>query len=452
MGKFGTLIVLLTWTLFLGTSCTSIARLYNVREIELSDLPQALKNSKAGEVIYIKGGDYSDQNIVLSKRADKNVTIRPKIAGTVKVAGASTFTITNSNNLVIEGFLFERTTGATIVMDNSQNIRIENNYFFQCGSSHTNSIIRFKNAASDNRVINNTFDGSRALCIVVATSRDNPRDANNTGNEITYNYFVNTPSVKSAYPKSNGNGMEAIQIGLDFDETIGYKLKTKVFRNLFENIVGDGVEIISNKSSSNEIVQNTFLNNRSGITIRSGDGVKIEGNYLNLTSRGIRLFGADHVVRNNYIRGSNIGISLPSADFRKGGRMEYTGYYQQENIDISENVIIDPKNYAIQMGSGTRKLMPENIKLTSNRIYTLGSATDYDLGGKVDRSRIQYNSNETILSREDARSPDSRSSTVGDKKDNSVLAIKEVTGIDPFTSNDPKVGAEWRRPEIKNSL
>src|SRR5690606_4838899 len=123
-------------------------------------------------------------------------------------------------------------------------------------------------------------------------------------------------------------------------EVLKVMLNTKVYDNLFEEIIGDGVEIISNKSSGNQIFHNTFRNNRSGITLRAGDSVRVEGNYLYNTVRGIRVYGFGHIINNNYIYGAEIGIYLPTADYVKNEEFTTSGYHQQENCEIADNVIV----------------------------------------------------------------------------------------------------------------
>src|SRR5690606_8506799 len=222
----------------------------------------------------------------------------------------------------------------------------------------------------------------------------------------------------------------------------------------FENIIGDGVEIISNKSSANEISNNTFLNNRSGITIRSGNGVAVKGNYLENTSRGIRIYGADHVVSNKYIKNSLFGVSLPSADFRKGGKMPHNGYYQQENLMIIDNVIDDPINEVFLIGSGERKLLPENINISRNQIYIRGKAKDMNVSERMGSSRVTYGGNETFFDQEEAYLSTSKSLSTQERSNYRLAgkgqrsSVEEIVGHKPYESNDKRVGAKWRRPII----
>jgi poly(beta-D-mannuronate) lyase len=424
-------------------ACAYIVPLISDQEqitCDLSELENVVNNAKDNTTILIKEGTFSDVNIRIRKRVDNSIMIKPISNGKVHIKGKSTLLILSSSNIILEGFLFDEVSGPPIVIDDSNNIEIRNNYFLNCGVSPTHSIVRIKNASNNNKIYNNTFDGNRALGIVIPTDKNNPRDLRNVDNEIFGNYFLNIPSVNSVYPGSNGNGMEAIQIGLDFEETINNDLRTKVYRNLFENIIGDAIEIISNKSSGNEIFENTFLNNRSGVVIRSGNRVTIRNNYLINTLKGIRVYGADHQILDNYIFNASPGISLPSANFERGGRMTKVGYYQQDNIVIRSN-IISGTNRGIVLGDGERELFPIDIKIEKNIILTDKEENNIVTNPKVDVKSIR------ISRRSDMETDKSLFTNKGDIEIDFEKVI-EMMGFEPYNSNDSKVGASWKRPEL----
>lgn len=433
-------------------SCATSKKIKATQEISLYDLPSVLKTVENGTTILIKPGTYRDINLRIQSK-EKKILVRPKNLGDVIITGKvenSVFTIVNSDGITFQGFLFEKVDRNVFGIFNSTGIEINNNYFYQCGSSPTNSLIRLRDGSSKNLISHNTFDDVWALGVVVATSSGNPRDEYNTDNQIFNNYFVNIPSVKSVYPESNGNGMECIQIGHDLDNTIGYQLNTRIFRNLFENVIGDGVEIISNKSSLNYISENTFLDNRSGVTIRSGNSVSFNNNYMENTTRGVRIYGADHQVYNNYIKNSSIAINLPTSDFKKGERMTRVGYFRPENIEVFDNYVINPSTSGIQIGTGSRILPPDNIRLRNNRIVIVGDTVqDIKVLESASRSDLSFNENQTFGSSDPryAQSFDARSATRR-REDFNDVNVKRFLGFSPFVSNDSNVGATWRRPNF----
>ncbi len=86
--------------------------------------------------------------------------------------------------------------------------------------------------------------------------------------------------------------------------------------NLFERVNGDP-EAISVKSSGNTIRYNTIRSSLGGIVLRHGNNNRVEGNYLLAGSNGIRIYGNDHLIVNNYVGGvSSAGIVLGSGSVR----------------------------------------------------------------------------------------------------------------------------------------
>lgn len=434
--------MIVIFTLFLNTSFHSHAQNHN-NPINLKELETKLASGNYGDTLFIKSGIYKDVEVSLTARPDKMIYIMPYKNGEVTISGNSTLKIGKSKNISLQGILFSKVkNGSALIIDSSNNIEISNNYFLECGSNRFGFILRIDGGSSENKISYNTFDSSRAMSVVVVASLKNINTKNSVNNIISNNLFYNIASVKSIYPNSDGNGMEAIQIGQG-RETSHWNSSTIISHNLFENIVGDGSEIISNKTSGNKILENTFLNNRSGISIRVGDNVEIKGNYLYNTTRGIRVFGYGQVIENNFIENPNVGIELPSTDVKNSEKMMEPGYYQQENVNIENNVIKYPKSAAFLIGNGTRKLFPKNITITNNKIL-------------VDKSTVSFN----IINSSPANEPIKIFNNINLKENlmgqifNSAkiktlnnLRVEEVTGTEPFKSKDNGVGANWKRPK-----
>lgn len=455
--------ILIGSVLLIGVICSCVilprSAKNSLNNVRLDELDSVLNSMTSGGVVYLESGVYDNLMLKISTHAIREITVKPKVPGTVKITGKSSVNISNSSNLKLEGLLFENIVREPIVIDNSQNIGVGNNYFLSCGSSPTSSIIRVRNNSFNNIIYHNTFEDSRAIVINI---HNRPGDVNNTGNQIYGNLFYNTRAVKSIYPESDGNGLETIQLGQNHNaDVLKIVLDTKVFGNLFEDIEGDGVEIISNKSSGNQIFNNTFLNNRSGITLRAGDDVRVEGNYLFNTLRGIRVYGSGHYIRKNYIYGAEVAISLPTSDFVKGEEFTGSGYHQQENLEIVDNVIVSPRLNAVSIGEGERKLLPKNIQLINNRsIITDSVAGDFDVSSRMSNENIRFSDNQVVLETDSVGNTRRGSTTrfdnsqirytVRSKVNSRVVTdkneINEIIGFEPFRSLDERVGADWKRP------
>ncbi len=313
-----------------------------------------------GESLIIPNGVYND--VKLQVKNKKNVKIVAEKPGSVVFMGKSMIEINNSTSINISGFKFSNTTmKATVLLVNSSNVVVEDNYFYQLKGDRYNSAITIKDNSINNIVRRNTFDSLLTMGVRI-------NDNDNVGNEVAFNWFKNTPSVKSAYPESNGNGMESIGIG--DGHNWGWSAKAKVHHNYFQNVIGDGSEIICSKSDDNEIFYNFFENSQGGISLRLANFNAVHGNIFLNTTRPIRIFGDSHKIYDNFIQGGEVGVQLPSANTDIGDKRTAAPYFRSKNIVISNNLIQETKE-PIVFGanySSVRNKLSSNIKIENNII------------------------------------------------------------------------------------
>lgn len=131
---------------------------------------------------------------------------------------------------------------------------------------------------------------------------------------IEYNYFHDVgPWV--------ANGKETIRLGLS-GLTLSHGYNTIQY-NVFQNCDGEP-EIISVKSSSNSVRFNTFRTSKGSLTLRHGHNNSVYGNFflgdgVESDQEGIRMFGNDHKIYNNYFENlTGEAIYLPNGDFDGG--------------------------------------------------------------------------------------------------------------------------------------
>ncbi|APG65040.1 hypothetical protein LPB136_06565 [Tenacibaculum todarodis] len=337
--------------------------------ISFYDLDKVALNE--GAVIYIEAGTYKDLSCKLkNKNFTKQVVIKPKKKGKVIIQGNSLLKLENCSNIKLEGFQFKNVAESTIVLSNSNNISIHNNFFNECGSYPTHAIIRMVNKVYNNTISNNTFNKSKAMCIAMFTKNISPIDSLNKNNLIYRNIFSNIASVKDAYPNAKTtNGMEAIMLGTGVGATLNYNLDNKVIENLFINIIGDRQEIISNKTSGNKILRNSFVNNLSGLTLRSGNNVLVKDNYFKKTKRGIRVFGENHIIENNFIEGADYAFRLPRTNSSKKVKYLEKGYQQQQKVAIINNKVLGINKAVINFNEGNSDFYAEDINFNQNTLY-----------------------------------------------------------------------------------
>ncbi len=416
--------------------------------VTFTQLQELLPKAKEGTVFLIKNGVYSDIDIIITKNNNKLVSIKPQTPGQVIIEGKSRLLIRNSRKLKLSGFLFRKTKlQSCIVLSNSTTIEVFDNYFEKCGANKYGSLIQIVNGSKSNYIYNNTFEQNRSMGIVIALS--SLKDTANINNLIHHNFFHNIPSVNSLYPGESVNGLEAIQLGQgDYGST--WQLNTRIYNNLFEDIVGDGSEIISVKTSNTDIYNNTFLNNKSGITIRSGNNCNIFDNYFKHTTQGIRIFGFGHTIKNNYFYESNFAFQLPATNFYNGDPILFGGYNQQENIEITNNVIENPLAAAFRLGTfassfNKRTLMPKNVTVSSNVIFIKNKgAVDFKIDFNSVLTNIDILDNTIYIPYKNKN----------DRKFDASNSFKTSIGIKKplfsyrffkYDSMDPRVGVRWKK-------
>ena len=416
--------------------------------VNLNQLKGAILKAKAGTVFIIKNGVYSNLKYLTLVSNSHNFSIRAETPGGVIIQGNSSLSIRGCENIQISGFLFKETTSSNcLVISNSKNIRVYNNVFKSCGSDRFGALIRLEQGAQGNDINHNTFDNNRSMGVVIALSKEN--DKKNINNSIDFNSFKNIPSVASVYPGKDGNGLEAIQLGQGIYGH-DWELNTKIHDNIFENIIGDGSEIISVKSSKNEIYNNTFLNNKSGITLRIGDNSKIYNNYLENTTQGIRVFGYGHVIKDNYINGSISAIQLPATHLKHNDVMTKSGYYQQENVTITDNTIVNPSLEAFSIGEfasvkNNRTLMPKNSSISSNKIIiTNTKSSAFKTIGDTVMKHMNVLNNNIVASKKNRKNLQLVGLMKSNRYNNPVANDNTIPkNITKYTSNDARLGARW---------
>jgi poly(beta-D-mannuronate) lyase len=176
---------------------------------------------------------------------------------------------------------------------------------------------------------------------------------------------------------SGSNGGEPIRLGvssraLDIaDATVEY--------NLFERANGDP-EGISVKSSGNTIRYNTLRSSTGGIVLRHGNGNRVESNYLLAGGNGIRIYGNDHLIINNYVGDvAGPGIVLGSGterDHTPGEPSETRrGNDAPDRVTITLNTLRN--NSQAIAGESQRTIPPLGCKITDNLLVgSSGALTD----------------------------------------------------------------------------
>ncbi len=357
---------------------------------------------KEGDVLLLEDGTYNScvLNITASGSISKPIVIRAEHKGKAIFSGESSITVSGNNVTVADLFfkecLFDDSQeGPVVSFSGCEGSRLTNCEFITSGNNTalTTSIVSISGKSRNVRIDNNLFQDPRGMSVVVSCNEKSTIDTVPLNTLIDHNYFLDVKSIKSI-SSSASNGLECIQTGQSRAE--GINLNTIVEYNRFENVTGDASEIISNKSDGNIYRYNTFVDCKSSPCLRGGNNVSFIGNYLINVSKGIRFFGDNISINDNYIYSSGPIYLDCGTD-----NVNDTGYLPQTNCTISGNTIIAPTLSAFVTGRyfdtlTLKTLLPSNVMINNNVIYPNGADCIIDYanceGVTYKDNKLSYNS------------------------------------------------------------
>jgi hypothetical protein len=180
---------------------------------------------------------------------------------------------------------------------------------------------------------------------------------------IDHNYFHDVHF-------SGGNGWECIRAGLS-----GWSFSsafTTIEQNLFVRANNDP-ETISLKSSDNILRHNTMRATNGHFSLRHGNRTQVYGNYILgdgvANSGGIRVYGTDHKVFDNYIQGTSFGILLDGGEHNDTSG-QLTDHKQVFRVTVAFNTIVNA--HGIELG-GDHPLEPVDCTVAYNILQGSGT-------------------------------------------------------------------------------
>ncbi|MBP1838937.1 chondroitinase-B domain-containing protein [Formosa algae] len=359
------------------------------------DIEDLLNEASPGDVFIIKNGTYNDFELSISEKHGADgapIVIQAETVGGVTLTGESHFVFKKSSYFTLQGFVFDAEGDNSLVkLEGSNNIRITRNVFeLQTEESikwiyiggiwddHT-----FQYTSHDNRIDHNTFQNKTTPGHYITIDGTNDGDEDfrqSTYDRIDHNYFKNNG------PRAD-NEQESIRIGWsEMSESSGY---TTVEFNLFEDCDGDP-EIVSVKSCDNIVRHNTFRKSYGTLSLRHGNRNRIEGNYFfgddkaigtsdsgaTLYTGGIRVYGTDHVIINNYfenLEGTrwDAPITITQGDAIDGESSSLSKHFRAERVTIAYNTLVD-NTYGIEIGFDNNGNYSKKVKdvMFANNLVT----------------------------------------------------------------------------------
>ena len=336
----------------------------------VSELEDALENTGPGDVILLANGTWTDAVIRLTGQGTSAnpITVGAETPGKVILTGDSRAQI-GGRYTVLRDLIFTGTY-----------------------TGNDDEVIQFRNGSSDPASYATVTDVS-IIDYVPADRRDTDWVSfYGTYNTLTRSYLSghNVPGVTVVVDVGEGfnhhqidynhfanrifggeNGWETIRIGVSDDSM--QESFTVVEHNLFTRLDGE-IEIISNKSGTNVYRYNTFLDCSGTLTLRHGNGCRVESNLFLGRGRdgsgGVRVIGTDQTVINNHFEDTDgrdgAGITVYSGV--SGGALNE--YFAAHRAYIAHNTFVDARGLAIDVGTGLgsrdRTVLPTDVVIANN--------------------------------------------------------------------------------------
>lgn len=214
---------------------------------------------------------------------------------------------------------------------------------------------------------------------------------------IHNNYFGNYTNPD---PDVYDNGLETIRMGWSGAQGDCYSI---VENNVFEDITSEP-ELISVKSCHNVVRGNLIIRCTAAITLRHGFYNIVENNIILgegiENANGIRVFGNNHIIRNNFISGvpNNSSTFYGGLVLHNGSGDAVTGSGQcTTNNSIIENNTFLNNYFNICLGDNKYSKVPHDLTLKNNLVYTNEGAAIRQYRGII-ASNITYQNEQYFAS------------------------------------------------------
>ncbi|MGX5816660.1 polysaccharide lyase 6 family protein [Chitinophaga lutea] len=325
---------ILSFVLFMTTAAIGQAKDVPVRS--LAELQQAVNAAKPGDRIVLADGKYTaDQDIVVTCVGTKAqpVTIAAANQGKAEITGKGGIVLNKpAAYVIVSGFVFTHAANHARANVGTSFCTWQRNVFENPGDGENLYI-----AGSDHQVIFNTFRHKNAMGRFLAIRGEGKQIAERI--HIAWNYFFD-------HKPQTGNGAESLQFGLS-----GFSLSTSnsiVENNLFEECAGEN-ELISIKSSGVVLRDNTIRDSRAQVTLRHGNHNEVYDNYF-FNTPGIRFFGDDQVIRNNYFGNCNPAIQIGNGGAEVADGAPLTSHDRPDRIQVVSNLSVDCPVHILMTG------------------------------------------------------------------------------------------------------
>jgi poly(beta-D-mannuronate) lyase len=351
-----------------------------------SSLSAALESVAAGTTIVLADGSYDgDYTIRASGTAENPIVVKAATTGRAVFAAGSEVVVKQSAHVVIAGVTFLGGADTMLKLESSNNVRLTHSTFDRGSSGEGSSKWLYIGGADShhNRIDHNTFqnktDPGNYLTLDGSPTQVSQYD------RIDHNRFLKIG------PRAD-NEKEAVRLGWsDISMSSGF---TVFEYNLLEECDGDP-EVVSVKASDMTVRYNTVRRSQGVLSLRHGDRNSLYGNVILGEKRpgtgGIRMYGADNRVFDNYIAGTtgtgfDAALSIDGGDAEAGGSLDK--HHRVVNATVVFNTLVDNAT-GIVIGENYAK-PPINPTIANNLLADSGDVRQVraPVGGSLDANTV----------------------------------------------------------------
>lgn len=366
---------------------TSFAKTIQVKNSE--ELQHANTMAQPGDIVVLKNGLWKNVDIKLtcSGTEAQPIYFKAETAGKVIITGISSLKL-GGNYLVVDGLLFQNgySPSNSVIHFRIDNKQLANNC--RVTNCVINNFNKLKRLADDqwiafygknNRLDHCSFYNKKNIGVLLAVLLDDERSRENF-HAIDHNYFgVRLPLAS--------NGGEIIRVGLS--QHALFNSNTNIRDNFFEDCDGEA-EIISIKSCSNVISNNTFKECQGSVVLRHGDNNTVVNNLFlgngKEATGGVRIINKGQWVINNFFyqcRGQS--FRAPLTIMNGVPNSPPTRYVQVTDAVVMNNTFVDCAPISLGEGSDAeRTAKPEHVLFASNVFYNEVDNSVYRAWDRID--------------------------------------------------------------------
>ena len=316
----------------------------------IAQLQAAINGAKAGDVVTLANGVYTDNTIAVTP---SNITVRAATPGGVYLNGVNAITVPASN-VVFSGFQFISGAVPGFVVD----VRGNNNTLTQLNFNgySAQKYVVFRSGSQHNAVTYSNFQNKPATAPQGNLIEAEADPAVAGYHVISHNTFQHMPGA------GGDNGNECIRLGEGAQST--YISRTVVEYNYFEDTGPGDSEAISVKSRENTLRWNTMNRNPEAMFVfRNGDNNLAYGNFF-IDSGGIRVKEANSIYcYNNYFERAGVGGKMNAVTY------DYVAPNLQ-NINFFHNTFVEPGAIALAAGPANNAWVNNVFRKASGKIFT----------------------------------------------------------------------------------